>query len=253
MYSAPWEKFTTVISPKIKDRPMASSTKIIPSTSPVKIWGRTAASEKSIMSPLASPSAAPPPPRFAREAFPYPVGSPCAAPRPPRSAREAFPYPLGSPSAAPRQSRVSLLGAGAVVFLVRGHLGHDVGQSPLPLGLAGAAPLHDPHILEGLVVAGAPPLLALEVVVGGALPERVGHRLRVGGLGEIHTPRDLHHPRVRVGAVVAGRHVELLHRRLDELLGGGNGVLELPVPVQRAMHVLVELGAALLEVGDPQQ
>jgi hypothetical protein len=47
MYSAPCEKFTTVISPKISDRPMASSTKIPPSTSPVKTCAASAARETS--------------------------------------------------------------------------------------------------------------------------------------------------------------------------------------------------------------
>ena len=49
MYSAPCEKFTTVMSPKIRDRPMARSTKSMPSTSPVKIWGRIAARETSML------------------------------------------------------------------------------------------------------------------------------------------------------------------------------------------------------------
>src|SRR6185369_2995211 len=119
MYSAPCEKFTTVISPKISDRPMASRTKIPPSTSPVKICAASAASETSGTTAL----------------------------------------------------RESLLRAGAVHVLAGWHAGHDLQQAPVALGLAGAAALDDPHVLERLVVAGPPPLLALEVVVGGALPQ----------------------------------------------------------------------------------
>src|SRR5688572_29947755 len=63
--------------------------------------------------------------------------------------------------------RVAFFGAGAVVFLIGGHLGHEIEQAPVALGLAGTAAAADPHILEGLVVARPPPLLALEVVVGG--------------------------------------------------------------------------------------
>src|SRR5262245_22922533 len=48
MYSAPWEKLTTVISPKIRLRPMAMSTKIPPSTRPVKAWATSADAEMSI-------------------------------------------------------------------------------------------------------------------------------------------------------------------------------------------------------------
>src|SRR5215510_14065500 len=162
MYSEPWAKFTTVMSPKIRESPIASRTKIIPSTRPVKTCGRMA--ERSMITyPLGSPSAAP------RQATP--LGSPSAAPR------QAT--PLGSPSAAPRQDTAArrscktLFGAGAVVLLVGRHASHDVGEAPLPLGLAGTAPLHDPHVLEGLVVTRPPPLLALEVVVGGALPQGV--------------------------------------------------------------------------------
>src|SRR5262245_47970245 len=120
------------MSPKISDRPMASSTKRTPRTRPVKIWGRIAVSETSIW-----------------------------------------------------RLRVTLLGAGAVVLLVRRHLGHDFHESPIALGLAGAAPLDDPHVLHGFVVAGPPPFLALEVVVDRILPERVRHGFRVGRLGQL--------------------------------------------------------------------
>src|SRR2546425_856597 len=46
-------------------------------------------------------------------------------------------------------------------------------QPPLALRLAGLAPLRDPPVLERLFVARPPPLLALDVVVGRALAERV--------------------------------------------------------------------------------
>src|SRR5690242_5072774 len=79
---------------------------------------------------------------------------------------------------------LALLLAGAVELLVGRDLGDDLGQAPLPLRLARLAPLHDPEVLEGLVVARPPPLLALVVVVGGALPQRIRHRLGVHRLGE---------------------------------------------------------------------
>src|SRR4029077_626092 len=176
MNSAPCAKFTTVISPKIRDRPMASRTYTIPSTRPVKTCARSV---------------------------------------------ESSGTGLGE----------ALLGAGAVVLLVRAHLGDDVHQAPVALDLVPA--LDDPEVLERLVVAGPPPLLALEVVVGRVLPERVGDRLRVGGLGQLGAAGHLEHAAVGVGAVVTGREIELLHRRVDELLGGGDGVLQLPVPVDR--------------------
>ena len=55
---------------------------------------------------------------------------------------------------------------------------------------------------------------------------------------------DLEHAAVGVRGVIAGRHAVLLHRGLDELLGRGDLVLQLPVPVDAAIDVLVELGAA---------
>src|SRR5437870_13776052 len=94
--------------------------------------------------------------------------------------------------------REPLLGAGPVQLLVRRHFPDDVEEAPLALHLLRRADLEDPEILEGLVVAGAPPLLALVVVVLAALAERVAHRVGLGRLGQLHTAGDFHDP------VVAG-------------------------------------------------
>src|SRR5712692_4327134 len=198
MYSEPWAKFTTVISPKMSDSPVASSTKIIPSTRPVKTCAASADSEMSITT-----------------------------------------------------SSEALLGAGAVQLFVGRHLGDDLDEAPVALRLVAA--LDDPEGLEGLVVAGAPPLLALVVVVDGALAERLGHLLGVGGLGELAAAGDLHDAIVSVAAVVAGRHVELLLESLDVALHLRDRVLQLPVEIGAAVDVGVELGAALLELGQPVQ
>jgi hypothetical protein len=48
MYSEPWAKLTTVIRPKIRLSPMASRTKMPPSTSPVKSCAARADAEISI-------------------------------------------------------------------------------------------------------------------------------------------------------------------------------------------------------------
>src|SRR5437773_8454289 len=68
----------------------------------------------------------------------------------------------------------SLFGAGAVELFVRRDFADDVEEAPLAFHLLRRADLEDPEILEGLVVAGAPPLLALVVVVLTVLAERVG-------------------------------------------------------------------------------
>src|SRR5712691_1960062 len=98
--------------------------------------------------------------------------------------------------------REPLLGAGPIQFLVRGHLADHVEVAPLALDLLGRARLDDPEILEGLVVAGPPPLLALVVVVLAVLAERVGHGVGVRRLGL----------RNRFGQLVAevGRPVDVL-------------------------------------------
>src|ERR1700752_5459492 len=120
------------MSPKIRLRPMAMSTKMPPSTRPVKAW---AASAESGMS----------------------------------STR------LG----------VALFGAGPVELLVGRDLADDVEEAPLALHLLRRADLEDPQILERLVVAGAPVLLALVVVVLAVLPERVRDRVGVGRLRQL--------------------------------------------------------------------
>src|SRR6266542_2178071 len=66
-----------------------------------------------------------------------------------------------------------LLGAGAVQFLVGRHPAHHLDQPPVALRLV--TTLDDPEVLEGLVVAGAPPLLALVVVVDRVGAQRLGH------------------------------------------------------------------------------
>ena len=50
MYSDPWAKLTTVRRPKMSDSPIASSTKIIPSTRPVKTCAASADAVMSITS-----------------------------------------------------------------------------------------------------------------------------------------------------------------------------------------------------------
>src|SRR5687768_6511524 len=80
---------------------------------------------------------------------------------------------------------VPLLGAGALVPLVGGHLGDGVEVAPVALDLGGRPPLQDPHVLEGLVVTGPPVLLALVVVVGRVGAQGLGHLLAVRGLGEL--------------------------------------------------------------------
>src|SRR2546425_8519104 len=68
---------------------------------------------------------------------------------------------------------VPFLGAGPVQLLVGRHLADDVEEPPLTLHLLRRADPDDPEILERLVVAGAPPLLALVVVVLAVLAQRV--------------------------------------------------------------------------------
>src|SRR5882762_11410915 len=80
---------------------------------------------------------------------------------------------------------VSLFGAGPVELFVRRDFADDVEQAPLALHLLRRADLEDPEILEGLVVAGPPPLLALVVVVLAVLAERVRHRVGVGRLRQL--------------------------------------------------------------------
>jgi hypothetical protein len=65
--------------------------------------------------------------------------------------------------------------------------------------------------------------------------------------------RHFEHGAVRVHAVVAGRDAELLLERLHVALGLGDRVLQLPVEVDAAVHVLIELGSALLGHRDPVQ
>src|SRR5262249_49635073 len=78
---------------------------------------------------------------------------------------------------------VSLFRARPVELLVRRHLADDVEEAPLALHLLRRPDLDDPEVLEGLVVARAPPLLALVVIVLAVLAERVGHRVGICRLG----------------------------------------------------------------------
>src|SRR5215831_17987538 len=87
---------------------------------------------------------------------------------------------------------VSLFGARPVELLVRRHLADDVEEAPLALHLLRRPDLENPEVLEGLVVAGAPPLLALVVVVLAVLAECVGDRVGVGRLRQLDAARDLH-------------------------------------------------------------
>src|SRR5881628_720797 len=114
--------------------------------------------------------------------------------------------------------RVPLLGAGAVELLVGRDPTDDVEEAPLALHLLRGTDLEDPHVLEGLVVARAPPLLALVVVVFAVLAECSGHRVGVGRLGQLHAARHFHDAAVSVARVRVGRPVELLGERLDVLL-----------------------------------
>src|SRR5712691_340969 len=72
----------------------------------------------------------------------------------------------------PEQLGQALFGAGAVQLLVGRNAGHDLDDAPLTACLAGLASLPDPHVLERLAVARAPPLLAVVVVVLAADPQR---------------------------------------------------------------------------------
>src|SRR5678815_3985727 len=202
MYSDPWAKLTTVRRPKMSDSPIASSTKIIPSTRPVKTCATSADAVMSITRLDLSLSK-------------------------------------------------TLFAAGAVVFFVGRDPAHDVVDAPLPLELVPA--LDDPHVLHGLVVAGAPPLLALVVVVGRVLPERVGHLVGFGRLGELRAAGDFEAAAVGIAAIVAGRHVEFLLERLDVALGLRDRILKLPVEVDPGIDVGVGVGAALLAVREPVQ
>src|SRR4051794_25519101 len=95
-------------------------------------------------------------------------GAPKWPPIPP-NVRSARAEPWRSSVLAP--SRVSFFRAGPVVLLVRGDLRHEIEETPVAFRLTRSAAAPDPHALERLVVARPPPLLALEVVVGGILPE----------------------------------------------------------------------------------
>src|SRR5258705_5623029 len=86
----------------------------------------------------------------------------------------------------------SLFGAGPVELLVRRDPADDVEVAPLALHLLRRADLGDPEVLEGLVVAGAPPLLALVVVVLPVLAERVRDRVGVDRLRQLDAARDFH-------------------------------------------------------------
>src|SRR5437660_10449372 len=103
----------------------------------------------------------------------------------------------------------SFFGAGPVELLVRRDLADDVEEAPLALHLLRRADLEDPQVLEGLVVAGAPPLLALVVVVLAVLAERVRDRVGVGRLRQLDAPGDFHDAAVAVAGLRAGRPVRL--------------------------------------------
>ena len=150
--------------------------------------------------------------------------------------------------AATQLGRVPLLRARALELLVGGEPGDDLEEAPLALHLLGRPDLEDPEVLERLVVAGPPPLLALVVVVLAVLPQRARHLVRVGGLGELDAARDFLDAAVAVAGVRVGRLVELLGERLDVALGLRDGVGQLVAEVGAAVDVLEDLGPALLRV-----
>src|SRR4030095_4666730 len=127
--------------------------------------------------------------------------------------------------------RVPLFGAGPVELLVGRHAADDVEEAPLALHLLRRPDLHDPEVLEGLVVAGPPPLLALVVVVLAVLPERVRHRVGVCRLRQLDASRDLLDAAVAVAGVRIGRPVELLRVRVDVALGLRQGLGQLVAEV----------------------
>src|SRR5437667_12327784 len=94
--------------------------------------------------------------------------------------------------------REPLLGAGPVQLLVRRDFPDDVEEAPLALHLLRRADLEDPEILERLVVASAPPLLALVVVVFAVFTKRVRDRVGVGRLRQLDAPGHLHDAAVAV-------------------------------------------------------
>src|SRR2546426_6595263 len=112
-----------------------------------------------------------------------------------------------------------LLGARPVQFLVGRHLADDVEEPPLALHLLRRAGLEDPEVLEGLVVASPPPLLALIVVVLAVLAERVGHRVGLGGLRQLDAPGHFHDAVVAVPGVRVRGRLELLREGFDVALG----------------------------------
>src|SRR4029453_7182077 len=97
--------------------------------------------------------------------------------------------------------REPLFGAGPVELLVGRHSADDIEEAPLALHLLRRPDLHDPEVLEGLVVGRPPPLLALVVVVLAVLPERVRDRLGAGGLSLLGARADLHEAAVAVAGV----------------------------------------------------
>src|SRR5262249_41370880 len=130
----------------------------------------------------------------------------------------------------------ALLGARALQLLAGRDLSGDVEVSPFALG--GRTSLDDPQVLERLVVARAPVLLALVVVVDRILAQRVGDGVGVGGLGQLHAACDFLDPAVTVARVAIRRHVEALRERFNVALGLRHRVLKLPVEVGGAVDVL---------------
>src|ERR1700694_3342375 len=152
-----------------------------------------------------------------------------------------------------KRLRVPLLGAGPVQLLGGGHLANDVEEAPLALDLLGGADLQDPKVLERLVVAGPPPLLALVVVVLAVLAERVRHRVGVGRLGQLDAAGHFHDAAVPVAGVRVGRPVELLGECFDVALGLRQGLAQLVAEVGRSVDALPDFGAALLDVVEEVQ
>src|SRR5260370_350029 len=74
-----------------------------------------------------------------------------------------------------------------------------VGGGPPAPPRAGGRPRADPGVLEPLVAAAPPPLLAFVVIVHRVGAEGVGDRVRVGRLRQLHAAGQLEDPAIAIG------------------------------------------------------